>query len=50
MGWLGHEHGFSREQAYVLMSVAAELRVSELVDKPNALVSAALPLDVFEHH
>ena len=30
------------------MSVAAELRVSELVDAPNALVSAALPLDVFE--
>jgi acetamidase/formamidase len=28
--------------------VAAELRVSELVDAPNALVSAALPLDVFE--
>ncbi len=34
--------------AYVLMSVAAELRVSELVDAPNALVSAAMPLDVFE--
>ena len=30
------------------MSVAAELRVSELVDAPNALVSAALPLDVFD--
>jgi acetamidase/formamidase len=28
--------------------VAAELRVSELVDAPNALVSAALPLDVFD--
>ncbi len=33
----------------MLMSVAAELRVSELVDAPNALVSAALPLDVFEN-
>jgi acetamidase/formamidase len=32
----------------VLMSVAAELRMSELVDLPNALVSAALPLEVFE--
>jgi acetamidase/formamidase len=30
------------------MSVAVELRVSELVDKPNALVSAAIPLDVFD--
>jgi formamidase len=48
LGWLTSEHGLSREAAYVLMSVAAELRVSELVDTPNALVSAALPLDVFE--
>jgi formamidase len=48
LGWLTAEHGLGREAAYVLMSVAAELRVSELVDAPNALVSAALPLDVFE--
>jgi len=47
LSWLEHEHGLAREPAYVLMSVAAELRVSELVDAPNALVSAALPLDVF---
>jgi formamidase len=49
LSWLEHERGLGREAAYVLMSVAAELRVSELVDAPNALVSAALPLDVFEH-
>jgi formamidase len=48
LGWLEHERGVQREAAYVLMSVAAELRVSELVDAPNALVSAALPLDLFE--
>ncbi len=48
LGWLEHERGLAREQAYILMSVAAELRVSELVDAPNAIVSAALPLDVFE--
>jgi formamidase len=48
LGWLTAEHGLSREAAYVLMSVAAELRVSELVDAPNALVSAALPLDIFD--
>jgi formamidase len=48
LDWLVSEHGLGREAAYVLMSVAAELRVSELVDAPNALVSAALPLDVFE--
>jgi formamidase len=48
LDWLGAEHGLEREPAYVLMSVAAELRLSELVDLPNALVSAVLPLDVFE--
>ncbi len=48
LGWLTAEHRLSREAAYVLMSVAAELRVSAVVDAPNALVSAALPLDVFE--
>jgi formamidase len=48
LGWLTATRGLEREAAYVLMSVAAELRVSELVDAPNALVSAALPLDVFE--
>ena len=48
LAWLEQEHGLPTEAAYVLMSVAAELRVSELVDAPNALVSAALPLDVFE--
>jgi formamidase len=47
-GWLTATRGLGREEAYVLMSVAAELRVSELVDAPNALVSAALPLDIFE--
>jgi formamidase len=40
--------GLGREQAYVLASVAVDLRLSEVVDVPNALVSALLPLDVFE--
>ncbi|MDQ7906259.1 acetamidase/formamidase family protein, partial [Phytohabitans sp. ZYX-F-186] len=40
--------GLSREQAYVLVSVAADLHISSVVNIPNVLVSAALPLDVFE--
>jgi formamidase len=40
--------GLTREAAYILCSVAADLRVSQLVDAPNALVSAVLPLDIFE--
>lgn len=41
------ERGYSREQAYALTSVAVDLRVSELVDVPNLVVSAFLPLDIF---
>jgi formamidase len=39
--------GFSRQQAYALCSVAVDLRVSQVVDVPNLLVSALLPLDIF---
>jgi formamidase len=41
------ERGYSREQAYVLTSVAVDLRISELVDVPNVVVSAFLPLEIF---
>jgi formamidase len=40
--------GLTPEQAYVLVSVAADLRISEAVNVPTPLVSAILPLDVFE--
>ncbi|HEU5211282.1 MAG TPA: acetamidase/formamidase family protein [Gaiellaceae bacterium] len=43
-------HGLSRQAAYVLISVAAEVRIAEAVDLPNALVSVALPVDVFERY
>jgi formamidase len=46
--YLVAERGYTGNQAYVLVSVAADLRISEIVDVPNALVSAALPLDIFE--
>jgi formamidase len=46
--YLRHVRGLNREAAYILCSVAADLRISEVVDAPNALVSALLPLDVFE--
>jgi len=41
------ERGYSREQAYALTSVAVNLHISELVDVPNVVVSAFLPLDIF---
>ncbi len=39
---------FGREQAYALCSVAVDLRISELVNAPNGLVTAFLPLDIFD--
>ena len=46
--WLDAERGLSREAAYVLVSAAVDLRLSEIVDVPNPLVSAVVPLDIFE--
>jgi formamidase len=39
--------GFDRQQAYALCSVAVDLRINQVVDVPNPLVSALLPLDIF---
>lgn len=44
---LSGERGFTRPQAYALCSVAVDLRISQVVDVPNVLVSAMLPTDVF---
>ena len=41
------ERGWSRQQAYAICSVTVDLHISELVDVPNFVVSAFLPLDVF---
>ena len=41
------ERGFSREQAYVICSVAVDLKVSNIVDLPNVTISAFLPEDIF---
>ncbi len=40
--------GVERAAAYALCSVAVDLRISEVVDIPYPLVSALLPLDIFE--
>ena len=42
------ERGWSREQAYCICSVAVDLKLSEIVDVPNFVVSAFLPLDIFQ--
>jgi acetamidase/formamidase len=47
IGWLGREKGLSREDAYVLCSLAADLKISQIVDQPNWGVSAYMALSVF---
>ena len=42
------ERGWSREQAYVICSVAVDLKVSNIVDLPNVTVSAFLPEAIFQ--
>ena len=41
------ERGWTRQQAYTICSVAVDLKISQLVDVPNMLVSAFLPEDIF---
>jgi acetamidase/formamidase len=45
--WLVAEKDLSREDAYVLCSLAADLKISQIVDQPNFGVSAYLALSVF---
>ena len=41
------DRGWSREQAYAICSVAVDLRISNVVDVPNYVVSALLPEAIF---
>jgi formamidase len=42
------EYGYDRTQAYMIASVAVDMRIGQLVDVPNVGVTAILPLDIFE--
>jgi acetamidase/formamidase len=46
--WLGREHGLAPIDAYMLCSVAIDLRISEIVDMPNVIVTAHCPLSIFD--
>ena len=45
--WLTAEHGLSREDAYILCSLAGDLKISQIVDQQNFGVSFYMPLSVF---
>lgn len=46
--WLVSTHGLTKSQAYVLCSQAGDLKISEIVDAPNWLVSFYMPLSIFK--
>lgn len=45
--WLGAEKGLDATEAYMLVSVAGNLRMCEVVDMPNYAIGCAVPLDIF---
>ena len=45
--WLVMTKGLTKNEAYMLCSVAADIRIAEIVDMPNFAVAAVMPLDVF---
>jgi acetamidase/formamidase len=45
--YLGREHGLAPIDAYLLCSVAGDLKISEVVDAPNWIVTTYFPLSVF---
>lgn len=46
--YIAATYGLTREQAYIVASVAVDLRIGQVVDAPNVGVTAILPLDIFE--
>ena len=47
IAYLVDEWGYDEQQAYTICSVAVDLKISEMVDVPNFVVTAVLPLDIF---
>jgi acetamidase/formamidase len=47
--YLEAEHGLSRTEAYVLCSLAGDLKIAEVVDLPNMLVCMHLSKEVFSN-
>jgi acetamidase/formamidase len=47
LDYLVEQHDMTREQAYCLAGAAVDLRISEIVNEPNWIVSAHLPLEIF---
>ncbi|THD68102.1 acetamidase [Robertkochia marina] len=48
--YLMTEKGLSQEEAYALCSLAGDLKIAEVVDMPNMLVTMHMPKDIFNNH
>ena len=46
--WLVKTKGYTADQAYVITSVACDLRIGNVVDVPNYAVSTICPLEIFK--
>lgn len=47
LDWLQATKGLTREQAFVVTSVACDLRIGNVVDVPNYVVSTICPMEIF---
>jgi len=47
IGYLSEQHGLPAEDAYILASLCVDLKISEIVDAGQFIVSALLPMAVF---
>ncbi|XXG99034.1 hypothetical protein Hte_005368 [Hypoxylon texense] len=45
--WLAAEKGLTRVEAYMLASVAGNLKMCEVVDMPNYTIGCSIPLSIF---
>ncbi len=47
--WLTSRYHLTPEEAYLLCCTVVDLRISEIVNRPNWIISAYLPLCIFEN-
>jgi acetamidase/formamidase len=45
--WLSGEKGLTREEGYMLASVAGDMKIVEAVDMPHYAVACSIPLNIF---
>jgi acetamidase/formamidase len=48
--YISRKWRMERWEAYILSSIVVDLKISEIVDKPNYIVTAHLPLGIFNQN